>query len=166
MRTITLVGAALLLSACATIFSGGGGQSMSITSVPDASTLTVTDHRGFNVHAGTTPATLKLRRGAGYFKPETYTVTIAKPGYKTRTVAIRSTINGWYFGNILLGGLIGMVVVDALTGAMFRLTPREVSARLDADAPVLTTNQEGLTIMLAQDVPAAMWSDVPRIDQQ
>jgi hypothetical protein len=30
-------------------------------------------------------------------------------------------LNKWYFGNILLGGVIGMLVVDPLTGAMYSL---------------------------------------------
>jgi len=30
-------------------------------------------------------------------------------------------MSGWYWGNILIGGLIGMLVVDPLTGAMYKL---------------------------------------------
>jgi hypothetical protein len=36
---------------------------------------------------------------------------------------LTSTIDGWYWGNLLIGGIIGMVFVDPLTGAMWKLDP-------------------------------------------
>ena len=36
-------------------------------------------------------------------------------------VQIQGKLDGWYFGNLLFGGLIGMVIVDPITGAMYRL---------------------------------------------
>jgi hypothetical protein len=43
---------------------------------------------------------------------------------------ITSKIDGWYFANIVFGGLIGMVIVDPATGAMFKL-PDAASVSLD-----------------------------------
>ena len=43
---------------------------------------------------------------------------------------IDGAINGWYFGNIIFGGLIGMLAVDPATGAMYTLSPKEVLATL------------------------------------
>jgi hypothetical protein len=36
--------------------------------------------------------------------------------------------SGWVWGNIVFGGLIGLVV-DASTGAMYKLTPEQVHAQ-------------------------------------
>ena len=42
-------------------------------------------------------------------------------------------MDGWYIGNILFGGLIGMLIVDPATGAMYNL-PDRVDINLDQDA--------------------------------
>ena len=147
----------MVVSGCATIFTGGGSQQLTFKSVPDAATLTVTNRDGINVHTGTTPATLRLSRSAGYFQPQRYTVTIAKAGFKTQTVSIGTTVEGWYFGNILAGGAIGMLIVDPLTGAMFRLTPRNIAVVLEPSGVSAASDNRTLTIMLAQDVPPGMW---------
>jgi hypothetical protein len=48
-------------------------------------------------------------------------VTYTKNGYDTKTVPVEFKLDGWYFGNILLGGLIGMLIIDPATGAMYKL---------------------------------------------
>ena len=55
-------------------------------------------------------------------EPAGATVT-AEPG------GARATTNGWVFGNIIIGGLIGMAV-DSSTGASNSLSPDQVSAHL------------------------------------
>ena len=34
---------------------------------------------------------------------------------------VSSSLNGWYWGNILVGGLIGMLIVDPISGAMYEI---------------------------------------------
>lgn len=51
---------------------------------------------------------------------------------------MRSTLDGWYFGNIVFGGLLGILVIDPYTGAMYRL-PERVDVALDES---VTMNQE------------------------
>ena len=46
------------------------------------------------------------------------------------TVRLRSTSNGWVFGNVLLGGIMGLLI-DYGTGAAYTLTPDNVDAHLD-----------------------------------
>lgn len=123
--------AALALSGCASIFSGST-QPITITSVPDAAAVSVMNRAGEKIHAGVTPVTLTLKRGAGYFKPESYRIVMEKPGYATREVIVTSSVNGWYFGNLLFGGLIGMVAVDPATGAMYSF-PQNVTGTLVQD---------------------------------
>lgn len=143
-----------LLSGCATIFEGGT-QPVTFNSTPDGAKLTVTNRAGEKIHAGTTPATLTLQRGAGFFKSEQYTVQIVKEGYAAKELVVTGAVNGWYVGNILFGGLIGILIIDPATGAMYDLAPDKVHASLDA-LPTQTSGQ-GLTIVMAEDVPTEMW---------
>jgi hypothetical protein len=44
--------------------------------------------------------------------------------------------SGWVWGNIVFGGVVG-VVVDASTGAMYRLTPGSVDANMETRTAVV-----------------------------
>jgi len=125
-----LLAAALVtaLSGCATIFNGKS-QAVTISSAPEGAQVSVSNRAGQRVHAGETPVTLTLKRGAGYFKSEVYTLVFTKPGFDSHELTITGSTSGWYFGNILLGGLIGMLAVDPVTGAMYSL-PESVTASL------------------------------------
>lgn len=131
MRTLIIGGLlAVTLSGCASIMNGST-QPISILSVPDGATVSVTNRAGENIHAGLTPVTLTLNRGAGYFKSEVYKVVVKKEGFSDRELTLTSNVNGWYIANIMFGGLIGMVGVDPSTGAMYSF-PESVTANLDA----------------------------------
>ncbi|AXO88710.1 hypothetical protein DZC75_12155 [Pseudomonas parafulva] len=56
--------------------------------------------------------------------------TFRREGFADHRVELDSTISGWYWGNILLGGVIGMLIVDPLTGAMYKL-PQDVTVELE-----------------------------------
>jgi hypothetical protein len=117
------------LSGCASIMDGST-QPLTITSAPEGATVSVTNRAGTKIHNGVTPVTLTLNRGAGYFKPEIYTVSVKKDGFSEKQIVLTSSVSGWYFGNILFGGLIGMVGVDPSTGAMYTF-PESVSTTLE-----------------------------------
>ena len=76
-----------------------------------------------------TPTTVTLDRGAGYFRKQTYRVEFEMNGAKD-SVNIEARLNGWYIGNFLIGGIIGFLIVDPLTGAMWDLSPDRVAADL------------------------------------
>ena len=68
---------------------------------------------------GATPTTLTLKAGAGFFNGETYTVS-AQDGSASAT--LESGVDGWYvLGNLVFGGLLGYLIIDPATGAMFTL---------------------------------------------
>ena len=48
--------------------------------------------------------------------------------YYKETVYIQTTLNGWYFGNLILGGIPGMAV-DLISGGYINL-PDKVEATL------------------------------------
>jgi hypothetical protein len=130
MKSLFVASAVVLaLSGCATVFNGKT-QNVVLSSVPAGAAVSVTNRAGDNIHTGVTPVTLTLNRGAGYFQPETYTVTLTKDGFAPKTLTFTGTVSGWFIGNILFGGLIGMLAVDPITGAMFTF-PASVSGTLE-----------------------------------
>ena len=154
--TTACLAAALTMTGCASIFSGST-QTLTFKSVPDTANITITNKLGEKIHTGSTPATVTLKRGNGYFKPAGYQVTFSKEGFQTKTVQVKATVNGWYIANIIFGGLIGFLIVDPATGAMYTLSPSDINTLLDA-AQLSTTKkeQQSLTVMLVQDIPVDM----------
>ncbi len=155
---ISLTVGALFLSGCATIFEGGA-QPVTFKSVPDTAAISISNRAGEKVHTGTTPMTVTLKRGAGYFKAETYTVRLTKEGYVAKDITVTGSVNGWYVANILFGGLIGLLIVDPITGAMYDLTPDTVNATLDAMNVKTSSNERSLTVVLAEQLPAEAWKN-------
>lgn len=105
------------LTGCATIIHGGT-QDIRVSSQPPGAVVRV---QGM---ATTTPGVLKLERKG------TYTLVFEKEGYKAVEVQLNKTVDGWLFGNIIFGGLIGLVI-DFVSGAAYKLTPSEVNSVLE-----------------------------------
>lgn len=119
-RQFVLASTLVSLCGCASIVSESRTP-VSINSSPTGASYQITNEDGALVHSGVTPGQVTLKAGAGYFDGETYTVTFRKDGYAQNSAIINSRMNGWYWGNIVFGGLIGMLIVDPLTGAMYKL---------------------------------------------
>lgn len=146
MKKAVLISAcALALGGCASIFNGSS-QTLTINSEPDGADLVVSNRAGDKIHTGTTPATISVKRGAGYFKSETYLVTLNKPGFETQEFTVTSSVSGWYIGNIIFGGLIGFLAVDPATGAMYTF-PDSVSQKLVAKPESAASGTQSLTIV-------------------
>ena len=126
-----------LVSGCASIASKSD-YDLAINSEPVGANFVVSNKAGQSVYTGSTPATVKLSASAGYFKNETYTIKLNKPGYDERIYYLSSSLDGWYWGNLLIGGIVGMLVVDPATGAMYKL-PESVDITLDKN-PVPSGN--------------------------
>lgn len=121
MKKIIVAGcAAAVLSACASVVNHTPDP-VTITSFPDHADFTVINKQGKVIHSGTTPETVSLKPDAGYFRGEKYTLKFQKEGFGTQTAPLYSDLNGWYWGNLLLGAIPGMLIVDPLTGAMWSL---------------------------------------------
>lgn len=115
-----LTAASFAISGCASIVSKSD-YPVSFTSSPSEAKFVITDSKGIELHNGKTPAVITLPASNGYFKKASYTIKYEKEGYNSATSTITPSIDGWYFANILLGGVIGMLIVDPLTGAMYKL---------------------------------------------
>ena len=154
IRNSVLLGlTAIIILGCASIVSRSE-YDVTITSNPTDSYITITDRDGFDVFSGTTPAYVTLPADAGYFVGATYTVKFEKDGFQTQTLMLKNKIDGWYFGNILLGGVIGMLIIDPLTGAMWKLPPN-LHASLQGGMNSINIDDQRLDFTLYGDVPEA-----------
>lgn len=136
IRLFSVAGAVCLLPACATL-SSGSQQDLLITSEPPAQFQVRSIGRGNVLANGMTPATVRLPRGEGYFKGANYEVAVARQGYKDESVGVYAQQTGSYLaGNLLLGGLLGWLVVDPATGAMWELDTRSVEFVMEPQVPL------------------------------
>ncbi|MGV6473508.1 hypothetical protein [Azotobacter vinelandii] len=133
-RITVIMSAALVVTGCASLF-GETQYPVAISSFPPGANYEITNEAGESVISGVTPDQPTLKSSVGYFDGERYQVKFAKDGYQSESKLLDSGIDGWYWWNILLGGLIGMVIVDPITGAMYDL-PEKMHANLQlAQAP-------------------------------
>lgn len=142
---LALFAATSFCSGCASIVSHSTWP-VAIASVPIGANVVVMNRQGKEVYSGTTPAALNLKSGSSFFKRELYTLKFSREGYETKTTTLTSSVNGWYFGNILFGGAIGMLIVDPATGSMYRLDQKEVQVALS----------QGQSLNLPQASPDAL----------
>ncbi len=154
----------LVITGCASIFSGGP-KKVTINTTPPGAKVTIYDKTGKLVTSQQSPAVVPLDRSTGYFSGQEYRIVIEKPGYKPTEVHVRATVNGWYFGNILFGGLIGMVIVDPLTGAMFTLSPDQINQTLTPAQRSSLKKKPGLGIMLKEQLSPEQLQHLQRLSE-
>lgn len=106
---------------CATLTRGTGDE-VAVISDPPGAVVTTTLGPG----CAATPCTLEVKRDAAF------DVTVAKPGYASRTVAVGTRISGEGAAaateNVATAGL--GLAVDAATGAALEHAPNPVSLTL------------------------------------
>lgn len=123
LRLVVITSA--FLSSCASIVSKTKWP-LAVDSKPEGVHVSITNRAGKEVFVGKTPAVTTLKSGSGFFGKESYTVALTYNGTETRKINVECKVNGWYFGNLLIGGLIGMLIVDPATGAMYRLENKDI----------------------------------------
>lgn len=122
MRTILLCATLAFCGGCATIVTGGGeDQAVRFASTPPGARVFVD-----NSDIGKTPMSFRLTR------KDDHQVRMELAGYKNYEKEIKSGFNGWMFGDIILGGIIGLIV-DLASGSNPALSPSNVSAKLVKD---------------------------------
>ena len=127
---IVIVLSAVLMSGCASIVDDRD-QNISIMTTPDQANFVIRNENGQEVHRGVTPSTVNLSKSSSYFVGHDYSVEISKAGYQTRQAKIEADPSLWYLiGNLGFGGLIGWLIVDPLTGAMWELKPDQLNIAL------------------------------------
>ena len=150
-----------LISGCSSIVSDSK-YPVSISSTPSQADFVLQNRAGVDIHTGVTPTTITLNASSGFFKGETYKLILNKDGYDEKTIEIQSAVDGWYFGNIIFGGLIGLLIVDPATGAMFKL-PETADAQLTKTVAV-QSNDVSLTIAMLSTIPEAQRAELIQIN--
>ncbi|SCY08623.1 PEGA domain-containing protein [Thiohalorhabdus denitrificans] len=119
----------LLLTGCASIVSGRNEQ-VSFESEPEGAKVEV-DGRTL----GRTPLTANLEKDSGQI------IKVSKEGYETETMELDTSVNPWFFGNVILGGLPGSTT-DAATGSIYEYKQNHY---------LVTLNEKGTTEGVASD---------------
>lgn len=119
---LTLAAMAFLSTGCASVVTGAD-QKLTFNSEPDEAVVTVSGRV-----LGKKPLTVAVDRGSNQ------TITFEKEGYKTHTAQLSTTTNPWFFGNFVLGGLVGSTT-DGLSGAIHEFSPDQYFVTLRPDTP-------------------------------
>jgi hypothetical protein len=119
-----LVAVALLVSTGCASVAHQTTQQIPVASEPAGAAVTVACGDVHNDARLVTPTVVTVHR-----KPAHCLIDIAKEGHAPHQVRLDRQLSGWYLGNILIGGIIGLVV-DAANGAMWNRSPGKVSVTL------------------------------------
>lgn len=134
IKTVAVLSSVMYLCSCASIVSKSS-KSLPIISQPDDATCEIIDIKsGLTIHKSKTPSTVTLESSSGYFQNAKYKVKLTKEGYIPREQNVESSVNGWYFGNIVFGGLLGILIVDPATGAMWKIYDDNVNIKMYPDS--------------------------------
>jgi len=142
----------LSVSGCATIIHGTQ-QDVGISRTPRGATITID-----NIDKGATPVVAKLKR------KENHTVKIQLAGYQPFETTLTHSVSGWVWGNIAIGGLIGLAV-DAVSGGIYKLTPEQVSGSLQTGHASVLQKDGGLYVVAVLE-PKSDWVKVAQLQRE
>jgi hypothetical protein len=108
---VSLLSSALLTGGCATL-TKGGSQTVTVDTDPSGAVCTLARDAKTLAVINPTPGSVSVEKAQG-----TIAIACTKHGYLEASGSLASEFQAMTFGNILLGGIVG-VVVDAASGAM------------------------------------------------
>jgi len=114
---------AIALSGCATIIGGGTTQMVTVSSDTPAASYEVRNAEGTAVSNGAVPGSVTLQRKGSYV------VEVNADGYQSEIIPLNRGINGWFWANIIIGGVPGWII-DAVSGGMYKQVPGAVNVEL------------------------------------
>jgi len=112
LAIIALLVTPMLALGCASIMEGKT-QSVSFNSEPAGASILIN-----GMPMGVTPATITIKK-SDY---DNANVQFKKEGYQDQQATLHTKITGWFWGNIITGGLLGSGT-DAISGAMWEYSP-------------------------------------------
>ena len=117
---LLILAALSLVAGCATIVTGST-QTLTINTTPSGATVTL---NGNNL--GVTPMSIEVKR------PETErsVFRFEKEGYKPLELPVARSMNTWWLGNIITGGVFGSTT-DYASGAMYEYQPGLIQVTLE-----------------------------------
>ena len=130
---------AVLLSSCSSIFNGSL-QDVQVNSSPSAAKVYLNGNYLTN-----TPGTIKLKRG------ETHLIEVRMDGYQTYKITTSKSLTGWFWGNLICGGVLGFII-DLATGNAYDVEPAIINAMLDKGMGMNETyKMNGFTSIIVKD---------------
>lgn len=148
----TLTALVLSGTGCASIVHGGP-RTLTVSSVPAGAKTSISKaDSGEAISINTTPFTVSLEPKRGFFKGQNYKLKLELPGYAPSEVEVQAKLSGWYWGNIIFGGLIGLFIVDPATGSMWNLSPEKIEQTLTPAQAQLIKSGQGFVVVLASDL--------------
>ena len=150
MLKLAAISLAFWLTGCATIISGSR-QEVLINSNPKKALVSINE-----IEMGYTPVQKNLKRN------QEYNLLLELDGYKPYTTKLEKKFNAWYIGNVLIGGLIGLVV-DPITGAMFKLKPEELKGQLK-EGTTYTVENGTLYLTISMEIDPS-WEQVGQLER-
>jgi hypothetical protein len=137
---IGLVGA----SGCATL-KHGSRQPIQFLSAPESATVLIDGAK-----VGQTPLSFAVQRRSSH------DVRIELAGFKPFEARLEKKLSGWLWGNLIFFGLFPAgVVVDAMTGAIYNLTPEQLVASLERSGISLDPQSGQLYILAVLEADPA-----------
>ena len=124
--TLLCMGFLMLLGGCATI-TKGTQQTVTVATDPTGALCNLTRDGKPLAVVNPTPGSIPIEKAVGEIS-----IACKKAGYKDAAGTMASEFQAWTFGNIILGGVIG-IVVDAASGAMNQY-PSMVTITLEPEA--------------------------------
>jgi PEGA domain len=149
MNKLAIVVATLTLAGCASIMHGTS-QDVGISSSPTGATVTLDNQVGAQ-----TPYIAHLSR------KDNHIVKLSLNGYAPAELTLTRKTSGWVWGNIVFGGLIGLVV-DAMTGGLYNLTPEQLASTLASQKASIAPAKDGIYVILVREVNPA-WTKVGQL---
>lgn len=125
---LAVAAVSFLAAGCATIVDGKS-QLVTFQSTPAGATVII-DGR----ELGVTPLSVSLEKKTGQV------LVVRKEGFKDFSTPMATGVSGWFFGNILIGGLLGSTT-DAASGAMHQYAPNQYLVTLEAEGGNSVTNE-------------------------
>ena len=125
-QTLTTVATSILtlgLCGCASIVSHSTWP-VTFDTNPQGAEVTISNAKGEALQRGQSPYTITLKSGRGFFVPAHYYIEAKMNGCTTVKQRVNAHFNGWYVGNLVFGSVIGLLIVDPATGAMYRMPER------------------------------------------
>lgn len=109
------------LTGCTTVMSGKT-QTVSFQSIPSGATVTIN-----GAVIGVTPLSTMIEKKKGQ------ALTISKDGYKTFTTEMSTSLDPWFWGNIVVGGVLGSTT-DAINGSIYQYAPGQFQVTLEPES--------------------------------
>ena len=151
----------ILLSSCASIVHGSK-QNVTFTSQPKDAKIFIN-----GIQFGETPNVVSLRR-KGRHKGDTsggkeYIVSVELDGYYPYKIKLQREIDGWFWGNLVLGGPIGFII-DWTTGSIYKLTPNQVMAQMPSATSYIHNKDSNILIAITLE-PDPSWEKVGHLEK-